>query len=67
MIRYILKQEISPGEIWRSDEFEAPTVRHVAQAVIAGFLAKQPRWAETPDGKHVIYGLDAKGRAFGGT
>lgn len=61
-IRYTLHQWLPDGTRWISPEtFTAADVRHVRQAVIAGFLAGQPRWAEDETGA-VIYGLDARGR-----
>jgi hypothetical protein len=46
MIRYRLRQRLSDGSLWTSAViFEAATPRHVAQAVIAGFLSGEPRWA----------------------
>jgi len=59
-IQYVLKQ-LTPDGLWVSDVFSAETNRHVAQAVIAGALFGQPRWAETPDGRF-LYGTDAKGK-----
>jgi hypothetical protein len=63
MIRYRLRQRLSDGSLWTSAViFEAATPRHVAQAVIAGFLSGEPRWA-IEEGSHVfLFGLDAKGQ-----
>lgn len=63
MIRYTLHQWCKDGERWTSPEtFTADTIAHVRQAVIAGYLAGEPRWAEDEQGA-VIYGLDARGEA----
>ena len=56
---YVLKQETKGGR-WSSDEREG-TRREAVQAVIAGYLMGEARWAETPDGRF-IYGLDAAGK-----
>lgn len=63
-MRYTLKQVLKDGTVWTSPEtFEAPTPRHVAQAVIAGYLSGEPRWAESPEGV-LLYGMDAKGKGM---
>lgn len=61
MIRYRFRQVQKSGEVWVSpDFFEAPTLRHVRQAVLAGFFYGEPRQAETEAGE-LICGLDANG------
>lgn len=60
-IRYTLVQVQKGGTVWRSIAFEAPTLHHVKQAVIAGFLSGEPRRAEDEQG-NVLCGLDAKGK-----
>lgn len=61
-IKYVLFQEQKPyGNVWRSTEvFEAASLRGVQQAVRAGYLRGEPRWAETEEGE-LLYGLLADG------
>lgn len=61
MIHYVLKQETSRERWWTSELLVAADLRAVRQAVIAGFLSGQARWAERSDGSF-IYGLNAQGR-----
>ncbi len=60
-IRFVLMQKLPDGTVWISVPQEAREIHHVRQSVIAGFLAKQPRWAVSLDGAF-LYGLDEKGR-----
>ena len=63
MIRYTLHQWCrGASEAWVSEPFTADTIAHVRQAVIAGYIGGEPRWAEDEHGA-VIYGLDARGNA----
>ena len=63
MIRYTLHQWCRDGERWISPEsFLAEGLVQVRQAVIAGYLHGEPRWAEDETGA-VIFGLDARGLA----
>jgi hypothetical protein len=60
-IRYTLHQNLRNGSVWRSpDVFEAASIHHVKQAVVAGFITGEPRWAEDGNGKR-LFGLDANG------
>src|SRR5262245_25716031 len=52
--------QITPEGLWLSDVFEGEP-HHVRQAIIAGFLGGQPRWATTQGGVF-LYGLDAHGK-----
>ena len=62
--RYILRQVSRQGELWVSPEcFYAPTLQHVRQAVVAGYLHGEPRWAETVDSGMFLYGIDARGKS----
>ncbi len=68
--RYVLKQRLADGTVWTSSEVFEGEIRHVRQAVIAGFLDGQARWAETSaDSENpgfLLYGLNRFGRESNG-
>lgn len=63
MIRYHLKQRLPDGTLWMSEEQDPATIHGVKQAVIAGFLTGQTRWAETIYGDF-LFALNGKGQHF---
>ncbi len=66
MIVYRLKQRTKTG-VWTSPEnFEARTTHEVKQAVIAGFIIGEERWAEDCRSDKVIFGMRANGVHYSG-
>lgn len=60
-IVYRIRQARRGGEIWTSPEtFTAKDILEVRQAVVAGFLRGEPRWAENLQGE-TLFGLDKDG------
>lgn len=59
-VRYTLCQDTPDGR-WLSSEVFEGEMYQVRQAVVAGFLGGQPRWAEDESGRF-LYGLDQHGR-----
>ena len=63
MIRYRIHQNTKRDGTWTAPfPAEAREHRHIAQAIIAGFLSGEARWATNEDTGAFIYGLDAKGK-----
>lgn len=59
-MKYVLKQILEDGNLWVSSEVFEGEPRAIRQAVIAGWLHGQPRWAEDERGGF-LYGLDNRG------
>lgn len=59
---YVLKQIVEDGREWASPEFTARELYHVHQAVDAGWIRGQARWAENASDGAFIYGLDERGK-----
>lgn len=63
MIRYELHQRCKDGLTWHSSvTFEAQSMRHVRQAVVAGFIHGEPRWATNADTGETVFGLGSDGK-----
>jgi len=56
---YYLHQILPTGEHWTSEPISGDR-RAAAQAVLAGFLMGQPRWA-VDEGGALLYGVDGRG------
>ena len=65
--RYRLVQRLKDGSIWRQPDGDCGEgqLHHIKQAVIAGYLMGEPRWAETTDTGFFIFGLDRVGKEHG--
>jgi hypothetical protein len=59
---FILKQRTKDGAIWTSPESFGGDAHEVRRTVLAGYLAGEPRWAETLSGMF-LFGVDSVGRA----
>lgn len=60
-IRYRFEQDTPEGTWTSPDIFEAQDLRHVRQAIIAGFLMGRGYRAIDAESGALLYGLDAKG------
>lgn len=59
-MKYVLKQILKNGDLWVSSEVFEGEPHAIRQAVIAGALFGEPRWAEDERGGF-LYGLDDRG------
>lgn len=63
---YVIKQRQKDGTLWTSPEvFRAETFQEVQQAVVAGFIMGEARWAETLDDINpyfFLFGLNSMGK-----
>lgn len=64
--RYVLKQRLKNGTVWTSPEVSEGEIRHVRQAVLAGFINGEARWAEMSNDSETpgffLYGLTRFGK-----
>jgi hypothetical protein len=64
--RYVLKQRQKDGSVWTSPEVFEGDYHAVKQAVVAGFISGEARWAETSSDSlnpgFFLYGLNRFGK-----